>query len=206
MTPETSSARRACPAYADLLVDFSDGDMTEQERRPVAAHVASCAGCRAELKRLDASLERLKRSWHGAEPVTRAGRRAHDWRAPAAAALASLACLAGLSWVVWQLATSDAAPAVARVAAAPHPPPAARVPGPPQEEVFRRIALIEQQARLQTSLDLMPHEAWFSQQRATNEKLLVIFKAAADDAPPATEASTKVAPSTRTAPSTGETL
>ena len=39
-------------------------------------------------------------------------------------------------------------------------------------------ALIEQQARIQASLDLLPKDAWFAEQRAANEELLAQFNAA----------------------------
>jgi hypothetical protein len=46
------------------------------------------------------------------------------------------------------------------------------------EDALRRIALLEQQARLETSLALMPDDPWFADQRAANEHLLSTFREA----------------------------
>jgi hypothetical protein len=47
------------------------------------------------------------------------------------------------------------------------------------DEALRRIAMLEQQARLETSLALMPDEPWLADQRAANEQLLRTFRQAA---------------------------
>ena len=47
-----------------------------------------------------------------------------------------------------------------------------------ESDALRQIALIEQQARLQMSLDLMPKEAWLSERRQANEQLLREFQEA----------------------------
>src|SRR5687767_8287804 len=49
----------ACDDFADLLVDYSDDELAADQRAFVSTHVAGCAGCRAELARLDASRETL---------------------------------------------------------------------------------------------------------------------------------------------------
>ncbi len=41
-----------CEAIGDELVAFLDGELTDEARRPVAAHVASCLVCRREVERL----------------------------------------------------------------------------------------------------------------------------------------------------------
>ena len=46
------------------------------------------------------------------------------------------------------------------------------------DDALRRIALLEQQARLETSLALMPDDPWFADQRAANELLLATFRQA----------------------------
>jgi len=47
-----------------------------------------------------------------------------------------------------------------------------------QTDALRQIALIEEEARLQTSLDLMPNEPWYADQRAENEQLVLKFRSA----------------------------
>jgi anti-sigma factor RsiW len=169
--------------YADLLVDLSDGELFGDDRERVAAHVAECPACRGALARLDASLKVLKA---GLAKESFAGRAvaASNHAAPAGARrleLISAVALAGLlavGIVLWNLPRTSPTPPVARAtnAAAPSTPAPAVIS---QTEALRRIALFEQQARLQTSLDLMPQAAWYDQQRADNQKLLDGFKAAA---------------------------
>jgi len=47
-----------------------------------------------------------------------------------------------------------------------------------QHDALRQIALIEQQARLQTSLDLMPADDWYAGQRKQNEAILTTLREA----------------------------
>jgi hypothetical protein len=53
----------SCDAAAELLVDYSDGELAEAERRSVEAHLVRCPGCRDELRRLERSLECAKAVW-----------------------------------------------------------------------------------------------------------------------------------------------
>ncbi len=79
------------------------------------------------------------------------------------------------SLLLWNLNRPPAivhAPPIAEQKATPAAPPLS------PEAALRHIALAEQQARLQTSLDLMPTDAWYAEQRAENQRLLVGFKAA----------------------------
>ena len=46
------SARRAKQIGAELVA-FLDGELADDERRPVAAHVSTCLTCRREIERLD---------------------------------------------------------------------------------------------------------------------------------------------------------
>src|SRR5438034_10664220 len=109
---------KAWPEYADALVDFSDGDLSVDERRAVAEHVAACAGCRAELTRLDASLERLI-SGVVSQPVTsrpRAGTSSRlGWVAAVAAAV--LLCIGAAWWAGLRRADH---PRLAKVDESPH--------------------------------------------------------------------------------------
>jgi hypothetical protein len=160
-----------CPAYADRLVDLSDGELPHDDRTLVAEHVANCAGCRQELARLNASLACLKR---GIAPV-----QAERWaqptlRSPArpvaawaiAAAAAGIVCLAGAWSIAWR---SDKQPQ----AKAPEP---MQKPKLSEDEALWHIALIEEQARLEASLALMPRDASYDEQRKQNEQLVAKFQ------------------------------
>jgi anti-sigma factor RsiW len=180
---------RACAEYADRLVDLSDGDLPDGERQSVESHLATCAGCRAELARLDASLSVLRRT--GFQPVPD-GTPTHFVGAPVratyyAAALSLLVLLAaGFAAVYFaRNRTPETAQATPGHDAVRPPKDAGPIEPSSQPAVLdeaaalRQIALIEQQARLQASLDLMPMDPWFAEQRAANEELLATFKAAA---------------------------
>lgn len=186
-TPSPRSSA-SCAHYADLLVDLSDGELTGGESRHVIAHLAGCLACRGELARLDASLKLLKQG-SASEQVAcrtvvasnRATARPHMRRWAAIGAV-SLAGLLAVGVVLSNLPRPAPAPPVARAtnAASPNTPAPAAIS---RADALRRIALLEQQARLQTSLDLMPQAAWYDQQREDNEKLLDGFKAAAGYVP-----------------------
>jgi hypothetical protein len=148
MSPHT------CEQTSGELVAFLDGELGEEERRPVADHVATCLPCRREIERLTAvqrlvtTLPRIEPSatfaddfWRrvAAEPTPITSRRrrgsALRWAIPALAAAAVLA-LALRS----QLPTPSPAPppgASTRVAAAPPAPapaaPAKVAAAPPPE-------------------------------------------------------------------------
>ena len=190
-----SSGTTPCPAYADLLVDLSDGDLSGEQHAAVMAHVATCGVCRSELARLDASLAQLRssRGEYAAARPARASRRP-SWTTPAAAAIGACLLLAAVGG--WFATRPIAPPPVAIVPKViPESPKMAAAPVMSQADALRHIALLEQQARLQTSLDLMPQAAWYDQQRESNQRLLDGFKAATD----ATLESS-------TTPTSGETL
>ena len=154
-----------CAAYADWLVDLSDGELPDDLREQVTAHVAQCDACRMDLARLDQSLARLRT---GVQPVDRSlhldsSRRVNP-RAAAALAI-GLVCLLAVTLAVWH----------AKPKATPAPQ---ATPLISQADALRRIALLEQQARLQASLDLMPQADWYEEQRAGNQRLLDRLKAA----------------------------
>lgn len=166
---------QACAEYADRLVDLSDGELADVERQPVECHLEMCAGCRAELARLDASLAVLRRT--GFQPVP------HSKQSIPAAyyvAALSLVLLLAAGFVALRFLGQDDAQKTAGVMPRPNPVRPAADPPVAMDEaaVLRQIALIEQQARLQASLDLMPKDPWFAEQRAANEELLAEFKAA----------------------------
>jgi len=174
------AALPACVAFSDLLVDLSDGELPQDLQHEVHQHVAACPGCRAELSRLDASLARLAGGIATAPMVAASRRsRATNRRFVLAVAATSLICIFGYSWNVWHLTPNP----VATLPAARPLPQALLSPA----EALRQIALIEQHARLQTSLDLLPTDPAYADQRATNERLLVKFQEAAAVAAPRTD-------------------
>jgi len=183
-----------CPAYADLLVDLSDGELSGEQRAAVMAHVATCGACRSELARLDTSLAQLRSSrgeYAAARPACAS--RWPSWMTPAAASI-GLACLLLAVVGGWLATRPNEQPPVAIVPKViPEPPKAAAAPVMSQADALRRIALLEQQARLQTSLELMPQATWYDQQRAENERLLEGLKAATST-------------TTESTPTSGETL
>ncbi|HZL91858.1 MAG TPA: hypothetical protein VFB96_26040 [Pirellulaceae bacterium] len=166
---------RACAEYADRLVDLSDGDLAADQRPLVESHISACARCREELARLNASLAVLRGT--GFQPV-----RHSTQSVPAAyyAAALSLVLLLAAGFVALRIFGPDDAPKTAGVMPRPNQVRPATDPPVAVDEaaVLRRIALIEQQARLQASLDLMPKDPWFAEQRAANEELLAQFKEA----------------------------
>jgi hypothetical protein len=177
MTNKLNGKPSPCGEFADLLVDLSDGELSADQRPAVEAHIASCPACRAELRRLDASLARLRggivatpRDFVERQPIRRFSPRTKT----AFAAGVGLACLLGIAWVGRVFTLSNPKGMQIR------PPPPSRPPAIvlSQSDALRQIALIEQQARLQTSLDLMPNEPWYADQRAENEQLVAKLKSA----------------------------
>lgn len=166
-----------CNEFSDRLVDLSDGELPADQRPAVEAHLASCTACRVALQQLDASLARLR----GGIVMDRPNlveRQPVRWISPrtktALAASAGLACLLGVAWLGRVFAPSNPNELRTRPLL-PLQPPAIVLS---QTDALRQIAFIEQQARLQTSLDLMPHEPWYADQRAENEQLLAKFRSA----------------------------
>lgn len=179
---------RACAEFADRLVDLSDGELPACERQLLESHVASCAACRMELARLDSSLSALRNAvtvrTTNVEKVPARIRMAPV--AYCAAGVLSLAALVALCWgTFFRFTWQNGPPETAHVPQQPveatpsHGPTTADLASTPtldEAAMFRRIALLEQQARIQASLDLMPKDPWFAEQRAANEALLASFK------------------------------
>jgi hypothetical protein len=174
---ETSIAA-PCADYADQLVDLSDGELPLDQQHAVREHVAGCPGCRAELARLDASLAHLANGITNSPTVT-APRRFRASHRRVAVAATILICMIGVGWSAWHRAS---VPVAKLPAAKPQPAPLLS-----PADALRQIAFIEQSARLQTSLDLLPNDPAYAAQRATNERLLVKFQEAAADAAPRTD-------------------
>ena len=181
---------RACAEFADRLVDLSDGELPASERQLLESHAANCPACRLELARLDRSLSALRSavtlSKTSVQPV-QAGVRMAPLSYYAAGVL-SLAALVALGWgsffrSTWQSGQRETAhvpqqPVEATSSHVPTTAGGASTPALDAAAMFRRIALLEQQARIQTSLDLMPKDPWFAEQRAANEELLATYEAA----------------------------
>jgi anti-sigma factor RsiW len=55
---------RECETIRDLLVDYADGELAAADGQRVAAHLESCADCRAEMRLLERSLEVARAVWH----------------------------------------------------------------------------------------------------------------------------------------------
>jgi hypothetical protein len=166
-----------CSGYADLVVDLSDGELPPDQQQAVREHVETCAGCRAELARLDASLVQLAQGIviSKAETVSRPSRYANR-RVGLTLAATSLVCVLALIWLAWPASERP----VAKV-------PTVELPSQPllsPADALRQIALVEQCARLQTSLELLPDDPAYADERAANERLLVRFQEAAAEAPP----------------------
>jgi len=54
---------QACDTVRELLVDYGDGELSAAEAGRVAAHLAECPECRAELRVLERSLELAQSVW-----------------------------------------------------------------------------------------------------------------------------------------------
>ena len=144
----------SCDAIADLLVDYSDGDLTEAERQRVAAHLAECSRCRSDLRLLVRSLEVAQRCWQESAdaPKQRAaatiGRRVFGGVAAAACVL-----LLAVAFGPW-LASRDK-PRSERAAPGPRPRPAAPATPPNEVDVEAIIAREVQSARLAVSVEFL---------------------------------------------------
>jgi anti-sigma factor RsiW len=178
----------ACPEYADRLVDLSDGDLPADERVAVESHVASCDACREELRRLNASLTALRGGIVAAEATYLPHRRqlARTVLIGIGATAAAIVLAIGIASLP-KTPTNGRGEAPNRDSMAKNHAPAPNTLTNGQgfesgsmtvDAALRQIALLEQQARLETSLALMPDEPWYAEQRAANEELLSTFRKA----------------------------
>lgn len=201
---ERDFADPPCGEFADRLVDLSDGELPAAEALVVHEHLAACPACRLTLSRLDRSLGVLADALvsnkpaaapyaaapyttapYSAEPTVRPASRPEasrrGWRVVlvASAAAAAVALLAiGLN-----RRPNDSGPGGGNSPPLVHASPekqAAAVHETP-ERIARRLALIEQVARLEASLALTPDDPWFAAQRAANERLLAGFRQAVEE-------------------------
>ena len=182
-----------CAEYADRLVDHSDGELPADDRAAVETHLSECGPCRDALRRLDASLATLRAAVVAAPASDVRSRRQFTrtvaWLAAGSTAAAILLGIGVIALKAPTIGRGDQAMA-AGTGDEQRPidvaPPGTATTGRgyagggiTPEDAFRRIALLEQQARLETSLALMPDEPWLADQRAANEQLLAAFREAA---------------------------
>ncbi len=206
MTIRKSHGGQACAEYAERLVDLSDGELPAGERAIVEAHVAQCEGCRAELRWLDASLAALRGGIVQRQTVLgrHSARSVRAMAVVAAGTAAAIVLAIGIPWYVkgptsgWGGSTDPAVFRNVRPPSGISPPNTATtgrgyVVRLTAEHALRRIALLEQEARLETSLALMPDDPWFADQRAANPRLLTTYReaAAAVEAAPNSASSSK---------------
>ena len=186
-----------CESFADLLVDYSDSELAADRRQLVEDHIASCAACRRQLARLNASRELLRTAirvpqatgGHAAycisprnrfsprkciSPTTRISRQTAVTLLAAAAA--TLLAVIGTAWFgateqINSRKTARLSTAHARASDA-----ADAAPKISPDEALWHITLVEQQARLQASLDLLPRHGPFAAQREQDRRLLAEFQ------------------------------
>lgn len=161
-----------CDEISGELVAFLDGELADAERRPVAAHLSTCLGCRREIERLTSvrgwvsDLPSVEPSagfaaefWRRveADPSIVAkppgASRAWWWAAPALAAAAVVALAFQFLTGVTPLPSEPATPK-ARVIAAP--PPAA--PRPADVAAAPKVAPDEAPAALADAETLRPED------------------------------------------------
>jgi anti-sigma factor RsiW len=158
-----------CQPIAGFLVDYSDGELATGETQLVREHLRVCSACRSQLARLDASLATLQKPFSPLRPIRLVTRRqAHI----AAAAMAAIA--AGLVIVaVWLDSNrTDDATNQRPVVQSPMLPEKATPTLIAASDAFRQIALLEQQARLETSHELIPAGDWNAAERIETETIL----------------------------------
>lgn len=56
-----------CRQVRETLIDFADGELDQEARRPIAEHLARCADCRRQLVLLQRSLHVARDLWRQAE-------------------------------------------------------------------------------------------------------------------------------------------
>ena len=92
-----------CHAIAELLVQYSDGELPPADAARVAAHVAECAACRAELGLLQHSLELARDVWHEGADASRVPEVCPTRRVLAAASAAACVVLLAATAGYWLL-------------------------------------------------------------------------------------------------------
>ncbi|HTR46782.1 MAG TPA: zf-HC2 domain-containing protein [Verrucomicrobiae bacterium] len=68
MSAETKFGNGACEQYEALLEDYLSGDLSDVDARRAAEHWQTCAGCRAALQHVAASVRLLRAAEPSADP------------------------------------------------------------------------------------------------------------------------------------------
>lgn len=55
--------KKPCQEIRDMLVDYADGELSEQDSQAVAKHLAECPACREVVRGLERSLHLAKAIW-----------------------------------------------------------------------------------------------------------------------------------------------
>ena len=101
----------SCDNIIEMLVDYSDGELSAADRQRVESHLSGCPACRSEVERLGRSLELARSVWtQAAEETARCAtelrrrsplRRQSRFRLAAVAAACAALLLVGLGrWLL----------------------------------------------------------------------------------------------------------
>jgi len=170
----------SCDQIAELLVPYSDGELSIDDCRRVEAHLAACTDCRRELGLLGRSLELARSIWQESaaavsprHPVTPSTRRL---LIPAAVSAAAVLLVAA-TWLLWpshqdhQSARNDRKEPPAAV----QQPKADSAPSQPElsdAEIEEMIAREGRKARLQASIAILATEPSLKEYKERAERYL----------------------------------
>jgi anti-sigma factor RsiW len=92
-----------CDSWADLLVDYADGELSGSQAAQLEQHLAGCPACRASLARLERSLDLARAVWNESAEVAlpsaaQATVRERGRRLAVAACVAAMLLAAGIFW------------------------------------------------------------------------------------------------------------
>jgi len=147
-----------CRQIQDLLVDYSDGELESKLAARVDAHLERCVECRAQLGRLEASLELADEVWtESARSVADVAltpiRRRPSTARRAVLVLASTAAALLIGLFTWQHLTEEKTP----LAGGTRPLREGFTDEiePSEQDLLALIDRVERRARLQVSLELL---------------------------------------------------
>ena len=142
-----------CDDIRDMLVDYSDGVLSVEDRAQVEGHLATCETCRVELQALERSLELAQYIWQDQETglteieplnLGRKSRRLElRWTALAASILIALGGI-----LIWQANSPPQRRAI--------PPPT--IPEPTPAEIERAVNRAAGSAILLATADLLSQQ------------------------------------------------
>jgi hypothetical protein len=168
-----------CPEYADRLVDLSDGELADDELLAVEEHVVSCEDCRAALARLDSSRDRLLNGMSSTlvelrQSIPVATDSLRRW----VAVIATI----GLMFIatLWFIRPRTTMPHLTNLNPLPSRVESIAPAKLTQHDALWQIAVVEQHARLQASLDLWPTGDTYNEQRERDRRLMATFQSLTD--------------------------